>query len=239
MSSQSLRGRDAFIQGLQHSAPLARTTTTAVVSHDKTCVPHELFNTDLGRWEIATCLHHVKPPCLKVAGLYQGRCDEHATNDYQLMVAHSTLSTLTYKMLGLFTTAAREPGEVITQYTGDILTEQEYQKRYPDSSKAHYCLVISVPNQPRTLVTIDARSSQSCVARYANDGTPSGVANNCKFRLERISSSALSGKRSNAQTCTYAVQVVATRFIAAEAEILIDYGAEFWQADRLPQLITH
>jgi hypothetical protein len=120
-------------------------------------------------------------------------------------------------MNGLFTTVARSQGDILCSYTGDLLSEEEFRERYPDTSVAHYCLALSVPDRPRSTVTIDARSTQSCVARYINDGTPSRISNNCTFKLVHTEE----GGR--------IVHVRAMRDLAAGTELFLAYGEAYWK----------
>jgi hypothetical protein len=175
------------------------------------------FDGSMSVWQTSKCAH---VGCTGVAGLYAHWCDAHAVEEYGLRIACSRLPNT--DMLALWTERPFAHKAIVCRYAGDVLDEAQYEARYPDTSQAAYCLVLSVPDYPRSLVTVDARSSQACVARYINDGTPSGEKANCYFAhvVDRV-----------AGTCR--VNVVALRDLVAGEELLVAYGKDYW-VDRAP-----
>ncbi len=116
---------------------------------------------------------------------------------------------------GLFTDTEIQRGEIVTEYTGDIRTWKECQKRFDeDEKKGAYFYYIN-----RNYV-IDAYEDVDSLARYANDAAgPSGIkgiTNNCVYE-ER-------GKR---------VFIVSIRKIKAGAEVLVTYGAQYWSGEEM------
>lgn len=111
---------------------------------------------------------------------------------------------------GLFTTVARQRGDVILRYTGERLTQAQLDSRYGDRL-ALYAVIVDHTDRGSQRRYIDATDPQhSSVARYIND---------CKRR------------RCNTDFHTDGenVDVVANRRIAAGDEVFVSYGSEYWQ----------
>lgn len=227
----SERASNKFRHGMEARMKARLPTSCCVTTHNVQLKVAAGFDQSAGDWCTAACRNPATrggdgSVCTTPAGLYAGFCDEHGPVNLGVEIRRTSLlfsdtpgvgeaneATL---MLGLFTTSARTHGDVISAYDGDVLTEDAYRARYTRTVDAHYCLVVCVPDHPRTLVCIDARSSQACVARFANDGTPNKVKNNCRF-IRDVDAAGQSQ-----------VRMVACRDIAAGAELLVDYGREFW-----------
>ena len=101
---------------------------------------------------------------------------------------------------GLFAAKVFRPRAAISRYTGEVLTLQQKLARYPEDD-AEY--VLEVGNR-----YIDARSTQSSVARYANDCRGTGRPCNAKFRGSTVE---------------------ATRVIGDGQEVLVPYGRDYWE----------
>jgi len=112
---------------------------------------------------------------------------------------------------GLFTKLPIKKGTRIVEYKGEILTWKEVEKM-PDYRNG-YVFYFNLKH------VIDAWKTKKSVAHFANDAMGiiriAGVRNNAEYETE--------GKR-----CF----IVATKDIPAKSEILVSYGAEYWQAIR-------
>ena len=86
-------------------------------------------------------------------------CWIHTQSLYHLRVNPSTIPGAGK---GLFTTQPIHTGQSIVRYTGDVLNRHQLDERYLDGVAGDYVLQV---NQNRF---IDARSTQSSVARYVN-----------------------------------------------------------------------
>ncbi|MBS1978301.1 MAG: SET domain-containing protein [Bacteroidetes bacterium] len=120
-------------------------------------------------------------------------------------------STLPGAGKGLFTKVPIRKGKKIVEYKGEVMTWKEVEKMSDDRNG--YVFYFN-----RNYV-IDAWKTKKSVAHYANDAKGivriKGIRNNSEYETE--------GKR-----CF----IVATEDIPARAEILVDYGKEYWQAIR-------
>ena len=107
---------------------------------------------------------------------------------------------------GLFTKKAIAKGTLIVEYKGNITTWKAVQESDVFNG---YVFYIS-RNQ-----VVDARRTKKALGRYANDARGlnriKGVRNNAVYTVKQ-------GK----------VFIQATRNIPAGAEILVDYGREYW-----------
>jgi len=128
--------------------------------------------------------------------------------DDQLVVKRSTLPK-TGK--GLFTKVFIPKGTRITEYKGRVMTWKEAENLTDD----HNGYVFWFSNQR----VIDAWQTKKGVAHFANDAKGivrvKGIVNNSEYEIE-------------AGRC----YIVATRDIPTGGEILVGYGAEYWQAIR-------
>ena len=104
---------------------------------------------------------------------------------------------------GLFAAREFQPNEKVGEYTGDRLSRQQYNARYPGGIGSDYVL----EKNPNLL--IDARSTQSSVVRYANDCHNTGRP--CNARL------------------TVAASLRTTRHVNKGDEIMAPYGDEYWE----------
>jgi SET domain-containing protein len=120
-------------------------------------------------------------------------------------------STLPGAGRGLFTKVAIAKGSRIVEYKGKIVTWKDVEKMADDRNgyvfffNSKYC--------------IDAWQTNKSVAHFANDAMGitriEGVRNNSEYITEK-------------KRC----YIEATKDIAAGAEILVGYGAEYWQVIR-------
>jgi SET domain-containing protein len=119
-------------------------------------------------------------------------------------------STLPGSGKGLFTKKAIPKGTNITEYKGKISNWVNANHAGGDNPYIFYV------NRNHV---IDALKRLSSLARYANDGLGlsriKGVTNNCKYVTK--------GKR---------VFLHSTKDIAANAELLVDYGRDYWKVIR-------
>lgn len=112
---------------------------------------------------------------------------------------------------GLFTTVFIPKGTRIVEYKGQIVTWKEVEKMADDRNG----YVFFFNNKH----CIDAWKTKKGVAHYANDargiGRVEGVKNNSEYVTEK-------------KRC----YIEATKDIPAGSEILVGYGAEYWQVIR-------
>lgn len=120
-------------------------------------------------------------------------------------------STLPGAGKGLFTKVPIKKGRKIVEYKGEIMTWKEVEKMADDRNGYVFYF--------NKKYVIDAWKTKKSVAHFANDALGivriKGMRNNAEYETE--------GKR-----CF----IVATEDIPAKAEILVDYGKEYWQAIR-------
>jgi hypothetical protein len=80
--------------------------------------------------------------------------------------------------LGLFTLARIQKGARIVRYEGEEISRDELDRRYPGDVVAPYALELG------NGVIIDATSTQSGVARYANGGDKPGAQCQCNMCMD-------------------------------------------------------
>jgi SET domain-containing protein len=111
--------------------------------------------------------------------------------------------------LGLYTDSPIAKGEDVIEYTGEILTWKECEKR-DGEGKGGYFFYISSRH------CIDARPDVCAMGRYANDAMGlvrvPGLRNNCDY---------INRKRR--------IYIVARRNIKAGEEIFVSYGKDYWK----------
>lgn len=125
----------------------------------------------------------------------------------QLNVKESTLPNAGN---GLFTNTFIPKDTHIVEYKGKICTWKEVNH---DEGSNGYIFFVNRNH------VIDARRTKSALARYANDGRGlkrvTGLLNNCVY-----------------ETVAKKVYIKSVKDIPAGAEILVDYGKEYWDAVR-------
>jgi len=119
-------------------------------------------------------------------------------------------STIPDAGMGLYTSVAIPKGTQIVEYKGKITTWKEVQ--HNEGTNGYIFFV----NRNHV---IDARRTKSALARYANDARGlkrvKGLLNNCVYETVK-------GK----------VYIKSVKDIPAGAEILVDYGKDYWDAVR-------
>ncbi len=122
-------------------------------------------------------------------------------------------STLKGAGKGLFTDTLIKRGERIVEYTGDIITWKECERRnnaMKDGIGAYYFYITAKK-------CIDAQHHLDSLARYCNDANGftkiPGMKNNARFEI-------IKGK----------VYIIASRNLQPGVEIFVPYGKEYWQA---------
>ena len=136
--------------------------------------------------------------CRRMTTYYPKTCGQH-TPDLQLKK-----STIRGAGKGLFTKRAFRDGETIGKYKGERMSQRTFDEQDPESA---YGLLY------KKNVVIDAKNTQSCLARNINDGHGTTKPINARFI-----------KNFRNQTA----RVVATRPIQRLKEILISYGPAYW-----------
>ncbi len=125
--------------------------------------------------------------------------------DNNLYVAKSTIPGAGK---GLFTQVAIPRGSIITEYLGKIQTWKELKEEI-DNDYIYYI---------NSKHVINARPVLDSLARYANDGEGRerirGISNNARYTRKGLR-----------------IFIKATHDIEAGAEILVSYGAEYWEQD--------
>lgn len=123
-----------------------------------------------------------------------------------LYVAESTIPNIGK---GLFTRVDIEKGTLIIEYTGEVTNWEEV--RY-DPSNAYIYYV-------NDNYVINAKHRPELIARYANDA----------YGLTRIDGLNNNSRFINIEGRIY---IKSTRFITAGAEILVNYGKDYWKTVR-------
>jgi hypothetical protein len=120
-------------------------------------------------------------------------------------------STLPNAGKGLFTKVFIPQGARITEYKGEILTWKEVEKMADERNG--YVFYVNKNH------VIDAWKTKKGVAHYANDARGivriPGIKNNSEYDTEK-------------KRC----YIVANKDIQPGSEILVEYGAEYWQVIR-------
>jgi SET domain-containing protein len=120
-------------------------------------------------------------------------------------------STLPNAGKGLFTKVFIPKGTKITEYKGEVLTWKEVEKMADDRNGYVFYF--------NKKYVIDAWKTKKGVAHYANDARGltrvEGMKNNSEYDTEK-------------KRCF----IVATKDIPAGSEILVGYGADYWQVIR-------
>ncbi len=122
-------------------------------------------------------------------------------------------STLKGAGKGLFTDSLIKRGERVVEYTGDIITWKECERRnsnMKDGVGAYYFYISEKK-------CIDAQNHLDSMARYCNDANGftkiPGLKNNARFEIIR-------GR----------VYIIASRNLKPNDEIFVAYGREYWDA---------
>lgn len=128
--------------------------------------------------------------------------------DYKLIVKESTIPGAGK---GLFTESDIPKGELVVEYTGDVMTMKEVRERYGEEIQtAPYLYFISYQK------CIDAMYTPDSLARYANDAEGfviiEGLKNNAEF--------------TNVRGVPF---IISTKKIKAGSEILVSYGGDYWK----------
>ena len=131
--------------------------------------------------------------CRKFTTFYPGTCGTH-TVDFRLKK-----STIPRAGKGLFTKRAFANNEKIADYKGQTMSVAAFEAQRPESAYGY---------RFRGKV-IDAKRTQSTIARYANDA-----------RDHRNNSEFVDGRKK--------VELVATKPIPSGSEVFADYGATYW-----------
>jgi len=133
----------------------------------------------------------------------------HTFVDMSLQVKPSTIPD---SGKGLFTKTAIKKGEIVIEYTGEIVTWKTCQKRNEEQEGfGGYYFFISEKR------CIDAQYDLKALARYANDAAGfsriPGIRNNCRYEVIKNKA-----------------YIVASRNIKPGEEIFVAYGRDYWNA---------
>lgn len=135
-------------------------------------------------------------------------CWYHTKTELGLEVKRSTIPGAG---LGLFAVREFIAGERVAQYDGERLSSEEYQQRYEGQPMGTYGIELDDD------VVLDARRTDSGVARYACDYHGSKNGPNAEF--------VVFFEKSGGE-----VWIVATKRIKPGDEIFVDYGEEMHNA---------
>lgn len=142
--------------------------------------------------------------CSRRTCTYSSKCFQHTKRDAGIEIRRSNIANAD---LGLFATRRFRRGEVIAPYGGVVVARNVYGAD-PSGFGIHL-------NQNQV---IDARSTQSGMARYANSCLRANIANGeCGGNNARLTMSARYQRGS----------LKATRVIPAGSEIFTSYGSNF------------
>ncbi len=136
-------------------------------------------------------------------------CAAHTREELGVFVKKSQIPGAGY---GLYADQDFEKGDEIVEYTGETLTQDQYDDRYDDDDMGSYGIAL------RDDVVIDAARTDSGVARYACDYHGSGMKSNAEYVSDDEE-----------------IWIVATRGIKAGEEIFTDYGEDMHEALGLDQ----
>jgi hypothetical protein len=157
----------------------------------------------------ARCAHAANGrQCGRTTVVTHPYCWYHTRTELGLEVRRSTIAGAG---LGLFAVRPFLPGERIAQYDGERLSADEYQERYEGQALGTFGIELDHN------VVLDARRTDSGVARYACDYHGSGGKANAEFV-------AVLNKRGGE------VWIIATKSIGVGDEIFVDYGDEMHDA---------
>lgn len=108
---------------------------------------------------------------------------------------------------GLFTSIDIEKDEIVSKFIGEVISDEEAQKRADDNDDQYF---MSLPSGEM----LDCKRTK-CFAKYANDaeGIPSKFKNNTFIAMDDDDD----------------VVLVAKRDIKAGEEIFTGYGKEYWK----------
>jgi SET domain-containing protein len=116
---------------------------------------------------------------------------------------------------GLFTKVFIPKGTKIVEYKGTITTWKEVDHTAGENGYIYYV---------KRNYVINAQPHKDAIARYANDAKGlirvKGISNNAEYKEDGLK-----------------VFIVAKKDIPAGAEILVDYGKEYWEVIRYNQRI--
>jgi len=145
--------------------------------------------------------------CKKMTYIYSEFCKQHTESLFDLTLKPSSIPTAG---TGLFTMKDIPKNHNIARYTGKIKTQEEY-----DRNPSWYG--VAIPHKR----VIDAASTQSGLARYANDCRSANKREgDCKGNNSRFVIATRAGKTT--------VWLRATKNIKAGSEIFISYGRKYW-----------
>lgn len=142
--------------------------------------------------------------CSKSTCIYPGLCRQHFIQRHGLKLAPSSIPNGGW---GLFTTKEFPANSKIADYTGNIVSTREWNR-----NQSSYGASLG-PNR-----VIDARSTQSGIARYSNDcrnqnrGAGHCRGNNSSLRITRQNK----------------IILESTRRLAANEEVFNAYGGNYW-----------
>ncbi len=158
--------------------------------------------------------------CTRSTCKYGPKCWQHTQIQDGLAVKPSTVPGAGQ---GLFAKRTFHNNEKIATYTGERITQRQLDQRY---GAGHHTLgeyVIKKYGSGKNSVYIDARKTNSGVARYANDCHGSSQDCNAEFK------SAGKSRGKNGGKAKRSVIIKATKNIRPNTEILTSYGNEYWQ----------
>jgi hypothetical protein len=131
-------------------------------------------------------------------------CGPHTEEVQGLRVARSSIAAAG---LGLHAVRMFAKGSILAEYSGERLSQEEYDARYEGEPMGTYGIEVDEG------YVLDARRTDSGIARYACDYHGSGRRPNAEFVSDE-------GR----------VWIVATRTIRPGDEIFVDYGDEMHRA---------
>ena len=145
-----------------------------------------------------------KGRCKRITTLTHPFCAKHTKKMLGVSVKKSHIKGAGY---GLFAEKDFKKGQKIVEYTGELLTQDEYDERYVEDDMGSYGISLTDD------LVIDAARTDSGVARYACDYHGSGGKNNADYESDDDT-----------------IWIVATRKIKAGEEIYTDYGDDMHEA---------
>jgi hypothetical protein len=163
--------------------------------------------------------------------------EKYSEDDYQYNVEVKK-STIAQSGDGLFATEEFSTGERIAKYSGEILTEEEFNERYGEHELAAYTVPITITrNGTDYTFYIDAKNTKTDLGRYSNDyrGSKRGKPN-AEIVYDQGSDvweESQSGAEGRPVLKAVNVWLEATDNINEGEEIFIDYGEDYWKESEM------
>lgn len=116
--------------------------------------------------------------------------------------------------MGLYAEKPFQTREVITKYTGKVMTGPQYRRKYPNNKQGAYTVQMGDKD-----LFVDAKKTNAGVARYANDCNAPSAKGRKRKHCNAVFAHNITDN---------VVELEANRPIRKGNEIFVNYGAEYW-----------